>query len=172
MNNELCCRFRSLSISKDTLGLEWSNNVNMTYFCTPVGAQIIGWPGVDGIHFCFIPSINSDMVFAVSPMPCGEHHVEPIARNFQEFLSLMLFCKSVSPLEQICWMNEKQFLELIQSENDSDWPERDIALKMLRTKLGIGEQSDAYRYVRNLQAEFDYDTIPFSEEYSELGIEL
>lgn len=24
------------------------------YFCTPRGANIFGWVGVDGIHFCFI----------------------------------------------------------------------------------------------------------------------
>lgn len=22
------------------------------YFCTPVLSKVIGWPGVDGIHFC------------------------------------------------------------------------------------------------------------------------
>ena len=24
------------------------------YFCTPKGAKIIGWTGVDGIHYCAI----------------------------------------------------------------------------------------------------------------------
>ncbi len=56
------------------------------------------------------------MVFAVSPMPCGEHYVEPIARNFQEFLSLVLFCKGVSPLEQISYIDEGQFSEMLKSE--------------------------------------------------------
>jgi hypothetical protein len=46
MDNELCCRFHSLSIAKDTLGLEWSNNVDMIYFCTPVGAQTVDY------YFC------------------------------------------------------------------------------------------------------------------------
>lgn len=99
-NNDLFHRFRDLPFSKDAIGLGWSDS-DVTYFCTPVGSEAIGWLGVDGIHFCFIPSISSDMVFAVSPMPCGEHHVEPIARSFQEFLSLVLFCKGASPLELI-----------------------------------------------------------------------
>ena len=33
------------------------------YFCTPQGASIIGWAGVDGIHYCFIRGFG-EMVFA------------------------------------------------------------------------------------------------------------
>ena len=66
MINNLFDRFHALPFSKDVIGLEWSDS-NVTYFCTSVGAEVIGWLGVDGIHFCFIPSISSDMVFAVSP---------------------------------------------------------------------------------------------------------
>ena len=29
---------------------------NDPYFCTPRGASIFGWAGVDGIHFCFAVS--------------------------------------------------------------------------------------------------------------------
>jgi len=92
INNNAYQRFCALHFPKDVLGLNW-NDSNVVYFCTPVDAEVIGWLGVDGIHFCFIPSISSDMVFVVSPMPCGEHYVEPIARSFQDFLSLVLFCK-------------------------------------------------------------------------------
>jgi hypothetical protein len=171
ISNNLFHCFRSLTFSKDAIGLEW-NDSDVTYFCTPVGAEVIGWVGVDGIHFCFIPSVSSDMVFAVSPMPCGEHNVEPIARDFQEFLSLVLFCKGASPLEQISWMSEWQFLELLKSEEESDWAERDAALNILRTELRIGAKPNAYHHVKSLQAEFDYETIPFSKEYYDtLGIE-
>jgi hypothetical protein len=170
-NNSLFHRFRALPFSKDAIGLERSDS-DVTYFCTPVGAEVIGWLGVDGIHFCFIPSTSSDMVFAVNPMPCGEHYVEPIARNFQEFLSLVLFCKDVSPLEQICYIDEGQFSELLKSEEENGWPARDAALNTLCKEFGIEAQSNAYRYVKNLQANFDYSTIPFSEEYYDtLGIE-
>ena len=155
MDNRTFLKFRSLDFPKDSIGLEWSGN-DITYFCTPVGAEVIGWLGVDGIHFCFIPSISSDMVFAVSPMPCGEHYVEPIACSFQEFLSLVLFCKDASPLEQICWMSE---------EDEDCWAARDAALNILRTEFGIEIQSDVYQYVKNLQANFEYSKILFSEEY-------
>jgi hypothetical protein len=37
------------------------------HFCTPKGAKVIGWAGVDGIHYCFVRGFG-EMVFAVSPM--------------------------------------------------------------------------------------------------------
>ena len=33
------------------------------YFCTPKGAKIIGWTGVDGIHYCTIKALG-EIVFA------------------------------------------------------------------------------------------------------------
>ena len=170
-NNDLFHRFRAFSSSMDALGLGW-NGSDVAYFCTPVGAEVIGWVGVDGIHFCFVPSISSSMVFAVSPMPCDEHYVEPIAHNFQEFLSLVLFCKGASTLEQICYIDEAQFSEMLKSEEENDWLARDAALNTLRKEFGIEAQSNAYQYVKIIQADFDYSTIPYSEEYYDtLGIE-
>lgn len=170
-NNDLFHRFCALPFSKDAIGLECNGN-DVTYFCTPVGAVVIGWLGVDGIHFCFIPSISSDMVFAVSPMPCSEHYVEPIAPSFQCFLSLVLFCKGASPLEQISWMSEGQFSELLASEEENGWQEKDDKLNTLRMEFGIEVLSNAYQYVKSLQVNFDYTTIPFSQEYyNTLGIE-
>lgn len=36
------------------------------YFCTPVLSKVIGWAGVDGIHFCTTKGFG-DMIFAISP---------------------------------------------------------------------------------------------------------
>jgi hypothetical protein len=171
INKDLFHRFRAMSFLKDVIGLGWSDS-DVRYFCTPVGAEVIGWLGIDGIHFCFIPSISSDMVFAVSPMPCGEHYVEPIAHSFQEFLSLVLFCKGASPLEQICYINEEQFLNLLKLEEDNGCAARDAALNALCTEFRTEAQPNAYQYVKSLQANFDYSTIPFSDEYyGTLGID-
>ncbi|MFR7832568.1 MAG: hypothetical protein ACLU3F_15310 [Blautia wexlerae] len=51
------------------LGVERQEE-NLPYFCTPKGAAIFGWAGVDGIHYCFIRGFGG-MVFAVSPMNAG-----------------------------------------------------------------------------------------------------
>ena len=167
LNNHIYKRFRALDFPRGAVGLALGSD-NATYFCTPVDAEIIGWVGVDGIHFCFIPSISSDIVFAVSPMPCGEHYVEPIASGFQDFLSLVLFCRDASILEQICWMDENCFCETLKSAEENECSDTDIALNTLRSEFGVDVQLNAYQYVKSLQADFDYASIPFSDEYYEL----
>ena len=46
-------KFLKYGIDLAPLGLEQRAG-DETYFCTPKGAKVIGWAGVDGIHFCFI----------------------------------------------------------------------------------------------------------------------
>lgn len=71
---------------------------NTAYFCTPKGAAIIGWAGVDGIHYCFVDGFG-ETVFAVSPMNVGDY-VHPVARNFEDLLRLLLSCVDMAALEQ------------------------------------------------------------------------
>ena len=42
-------------IELSSLGVERRTD-NEPYFCTPKGASVFGWTGVDGIHFCFVRS--------------------------------------------------------------------------------------------------------------------
>lgn len=72
------------------LGVE-RREENLPYFCTPKGAAIFGWAGVDGIHYCFIRGFGG-MVFAVSPMNAAPDCVHPLARDFADFLRLLLAC--------------------------------------------------------------------------------
>lgn len=65
------------------LGVE-RREENLPYFCTPKGAAIFGWAGVDGIHYCFIRGFGG-MVFAVSPMNAAPDCVHPLARDFADF---------------------------------------------------------------------------------------
>ena len=56
---------------------------NTPYFCTPKGASIFGWAGVDGIHFCFIRGFGG-MVFAVSH-ECRALFCSPAGKEFCGF---------------------------------------------------------------------------------------
>lgn len=67
------------------LGVE-RREENLPYFCTPKGAAIFGWAGVDGIHYCFIRGFGG-MVFAVSPMNAAPDCVHPLARDFADFFA-------------------------------------------------------------------------------------
>ena len=55
-----------------------------THFCTPKGARVIGWAGVDSIHYCMIRGFG-EMEFAVSPVNLAPHYVHPLARTFRIF---------------------------------------------------------------------------------------
>lgn len=63
-------KFKKLNIRHSAIGLEQSDT-DVTYYCTPRDAAIIGWAGVDGIHYCTIPEFG-EMIFAVSPMNFGD----------------------------------------------------------------------------------------------------
>lgn len=78
------------------------------YFCTPKGLTVLGWEGVDGIHYGRIRGYG-DMVFAVNPMPAGEQHVRPLAGSFRDFLRLLLACGSTTTLEQAGDWTREQF---------------------------------------------------------------
>ncbi len=46
-------KYLKLNIDSSRIGLE-RNESESNYFCTPKGAKVIGWTGVDGIHYCFV----------------------------------------------------------------------------------------------------------------------
>lgn len=71
--------FLNLNINTSFIGLE-KRNEDINYFCTPVGAEIIGWEGVGGIHYCFIEGFK-DTVFAVNPISCCDKYVYPLANS-------------------------------------------------------------------------------------------
>lgn len=83
----------------------------------------------------------------------------------EEFLSFVAFCKDASLLEQISYINDKQFVELLKSEEILKNLEIEIALKVLAESLNISPNLDTYRCVKSLQENFDYSIIPFSKEY-------
>lgn len=80
-------KFLRSGIDLSSIGIERRED-NASYFCTPKGASIFGWAGVDGIHYCFVRGFGG-MVFAVSPMNSAQDFVHPIARDFADFLRLL-----------------------------------------------------------------------------------
>lgn len=156
--------FRNLRIDSDVLGL-LNGEKDAAYFCTPIGAEIIGWLGVDGIHYCFIPSVDKNMVFVVSPMPCGKSYVEPIAKNFLDFLSLVVICGNSSPLEQISCMNEYDFKNLLETDSETYVEGRAEILNKIQRAFALDTSIDPYHYVKSIQKAFNYTSIPYPDEY-------
>lgn len=136
------------------------------YFCTPVGAEVIGWAGVDGIHFCFVEGFG-ETVFAVSPANGPGEYVHPLARSFEDFLRLVLACGGVDAIEQAWMWNRGEFDAFLDSYPPG--PEQRAVLDGLGEALGLGPMDDPYGYIRAVQGEFDYAALKFSEEYYELA---
>lgn len=142
------------------LGLEPRENAP-TYYCTPKEANIIGWAGVDGIHYCTIPQFG-EMIFAVSPMNFGSC-VHPIAHNFEDLLRLLLCCADMAALEQCYAWDEAQFKAFLQA-NPPTQAQR-AALDALQADFPLQPIADAFAYVKQLQATFDLSKIPYTEDY-------
>ena len=75
--------FKRMHIDLGALGAEGGRNA-VRYTCTPKGAKIFGWAGVDGIHFCTVKGYG-ETIFSVSPMNPGQDCVQPLARDMGTF---------------------------------------------------------------------------------------
>lgn len=165
--------FQALEIDFSSIGLEQQDS--SPYFCTPEGAEYVGWIGCDGVHFILLP--GDERVFCVDPA-MGEvgSYVLPVAEDFQTFLSYLLFCRDANPLSQIWWMEEKRFRELLAEDGSCEGCEdffarKDQALETLRRTFGLTPQ-DPWEAVKALQGQFDPSGLTFSAEYYDvLGLE-
>ncbi len=154
-------KFLGKNIDLAPLGIERRED-NPPYFCTPRGASIIGWAGVDGIHYCFIRGFG-EMVFAVSPMEIAPNYVRPLARSFEDFLRLLLACKDANFLEQVWRWSEKDFYRALEgSVSDQSVFE---ALDQIQKSMKLTPMEQPWAYMREVQDSFDYSKIQYTEEF-------
>lgn len=154
-------KFLRKHISLAPLGVE-QNTENTVYFCTPKGASIIGWSGVDGIHYCFIRGFG-DMVFSVNPCNNNLNYVHPIAYSFEDFLGLLLSCGTADALEQAWMWDEEHFNRYIKENLLSK--EAKALLLEISNRLLINPVKAPFTYIKNLQDTFDYSKIKYTEDF-------
>lgn len=168
--NLLYERYKNLKIDGSWIGLEAGSLT--PYFCTPIGAEIIGWD--NGIHYCFIKGFG-DMVFCVNPETCCDYNVYPIARNFCDFLGLILSTGNTNTLQQIILWDKKRFEDFVNSPEEQEYrvrPEVKGVLHTIRKGLDVAPIDTPFEYIKDLQSNFPYEQIPFTNEYYDtLGIE-
>lgn len=157
-------KYKRLGIDFSQLGLE-QGDTRSSYFCTPEGAEVIGWAGVDGIHCCFVKGFG-DMVFTVSPMNTRGNYVKPVANTFEDFLRLLLACGGVDAVEQAWMWNRGEFDAFLETYPPDD--KQRAALDVLRDKLSLTPMDDPYGYIKGVQSSFDYSRLSFPEEYYEI----
>lgn len=148
-------KFLRSDIDLSSIGIERRED-NASYFCTPKGASIFGWAGVDGIHYCFVRGFGG-MVFAVSPMNSAQDFVHPIARDFADFLRLLLACGDAAALEQAWMWNEAQFAAFLQENPPTR--EQKAVLEEIAEQFSLSPLEHSWKYIKDLQASFNYAKI-------------
>ena len=170
-------RFQALDIDFSAIGLEWGGQF-CDYFCTPIEAEPVGAIGCDGVHFILLP--GDERVFCVDPA-MGEEgkFVLPVAGDFREFLSFVVFCRDANPLSQIWWMDEARFREFAAEDAaaraSGDMAEyfvrKDAALAVIAGAFGLAP-ADPFDKVKAMQAAFDPAGLSWPDEYYDtLGLE-
>lgn len=163
-------QYRQLNVDGKWIGLEMGD-VQAEYFCTPVDASVIGWE--NSIHYCFIRGYG-EMVFAVNPESCADVYVYPLAKNFRDFLRLILSCGSTTAIEQIIIWSKEQFEHFVSGEENPIFPEQRRVLEIIQQALKLQPMDEPYEYVKALQAQFmdEQHEIRYSDAYYDtLGIE-
>ena len=163
-------KYKNLKIDGSRIGLELGEETPC--FCTPIGAEIIGWD--NGIHYCFIKGFG-DMVFCVNPETCCDYYVYPIARNFHDFLGLILAVGGTNTLQQIIWWDRKMFDDFVNSPEEQEnkvSPEVKGVLNIIRKEIDVASIDIPFEYIKDLQSKFPYEQISYTNEYYDtLGIE-
>ena len=157
-------KFCKLNLNLSAVGLI-PGDTKGGYFCTPKGAKVIGWAGVDGIHYCFIKGMG-DMVFAVDTTAGPGDYVHPLSRNFEDFLRLILACGDLAAAQQIYAWDKEKFDVFLKYNPVTK--EQQALLDFLKEKLSLTPLEEPFYDVKTLQSAFDYDTIPFKREYYEV----
>ncbi len=153
-------KYMALPIDKGLLCLK-PGTITIPYFCYPVNAEPIGFE--ECILYCFLPEYG-DMVFACNPESCVDRYVYPLAANFEDFIRLILACGTANPVEQIVWMNRKQFDEHIANEKTILTEEQKAAGNLLQQRLGLLPMDNPFEYVKSIQKDFDDSKIQYSDE--------
>lgn len=153
--------FLKQGIDLAPLGLE-QRDQDETYFCTPKGAKIIGWAGVDGIHYCFIHGFGT-MVFAVTPMNVAPHYVHPLAQNFSDFLRLLLSCGGAAALDQAWQWDEEGFSAFLAGHPPTQ--EQQAVLTQIAQQTGLSPMENPWEYLHQLHVNFDASNIIYTEDF-------
>lgn len=97
--------------------------------------------------------------------PCGDigEYVRPVARNFEDFLSLLLTCSRLFAVERACLVSKEEFYAFLRDNPPTI--EAEQTMHVLERDLSVSFMEEPYDYIRHLQKEFDYSQIVYSEEY-------
>lgn len=86
------------------------------------------------------------MVFVVSPMNTAPDYVHPVAKNFSDFLRLILVCGDVAAVEQ-AWMWDKIQFEVFLQENPITQGQQQTLSEIVE-KLKLKPMEQPWSYIK------------------------
>lgn len=161
-------RFLRSNIDREAVGLLAGDTAG-GYFCTPKGARVFGWAGVDGIHYCTVRGYG-DTVFAVDPSAAHGENVCVLAASFEDFLRLLVTVGDAMLLIDACRFSKERFLEIVDKTVISI--EVKTVLNQIKMEFGVEPMEDAYDYIRAVGERVDLSRLRFSKEYNEAEEEI
>ncbi len=159
----ICEQYKKNKFTLAPFGIEKGQS-RSDYFCTPRGAAVIGWTGVDGIHYCTVKSLGPT-VFAVNPYADPKKHAFPVAEDFETFLRLLITCGHESVIEQAHTWSREEY-DRFALENPIT-PVRKAAADALAETYSLTPMDDPYVYLKQIYDSFDFDTVPYKKDYYE-----
>ena len=156
-------KFRNSSLDTSPLGL-YSGSVSSNSVFTPSGARIIAWSGHDGIHFCQVKDFG-EMVFAVDPGAPPGDCIHPVALDLLDFLGLVYACKDALIIARAYQWSSCRFMELVNGIRPG--MKTKSVLRALQNTYHPPVIEDPYRYIAEIQKDFDYGRIPLHQDYFE-----
>ena len=154
-------QFLSKKIDLSPLGVERRAD-SRPCFCTPRGARILGWAGVDGIHYCFIRGFG-ETVFSVNPTEIAPDNIHPLAKNFRDFLRLLLACGDANLLEQAWQWSDAQFEAAVAASPAN--PAASEAMEKIRESLHLTPMEHPWESMKALRDHFDSSQISYTEDF-------
>lgn len=173
MKNNIWEEYHTKKINFFSIGLRYEDERHaVAYFCTPKDAKIFASTGCDGIHFCTVPKFG-EMIFVVVPDGMTEQYVFPVAKDMEEFFSLVAALHGATLFDCIPNLPKARFEEVLaeQIAGESDECREELS-KFISAYHPKPYKDSPYDAVRSLYWDFDFSRIEYTEEYYDvLGLD-
>lgn len=166
-------KYRQAKFESVALGLRYEDQATaVKYFCTPKHAKIFASMGMGGIHYCTIPGLG-DSIFVVTPEPCGEHYVFPVARDLRGFLQLVAALDGTQLIDQIPLFGKEDFESALSEHKRICGDDAATDRERLEKTFELEPLARSpYDTVMELYRAFDYSRIQYTAEYYDtLGLD-
>ena len=113
-------------------------------------------------------AISKEIVFCVNPETCCNYYVYPLAKDFTDFLRLLLSLKTTNAIQQVVWMDKDAFENFMNDPDEvrytSSEPVQSI-LQNISSNLEVEPIENPFDYIKKLQKDFPYKEIKFTDDF-------